>query len=79
MQKLPNPKLRGNAGLCAQLCSDPEAKGRLASACVAPALTSCAFEVETSVMPAIWMLPLASSLSSRGPEAGFSRSRITSL
>lgn len=42
-------------------------------------LTSWAFEVETSVMPVIWMLPLESSLNSRNPEDGFRRSRIISL
>lgn len=42
-------------------------------------LTSWAFEVETSMMPAIWMLPRESSLRSRNPEDGFRRSRITSL
>lgn len=42
-------------------------------------LTSWAFEVETSIMPAIWMLPRESSLRSKNPEDGFRRSRITSL
>ena len=42
-------------------------------------LTSWVFEVETSVMPAIWMLPLESSRRSRNPEDGFRRSQITSL
>lgn len=45
----------------------------------ATTLTSCALEVDTSVMPAIWMLPLESSRRSRKPEDGFRRSRITSL
>lgn len=42
-------------------------------------LTSWVFEVETSVMPAVWMLPLESFRRSRSPEDGFRRSQITSL
>ena len=42
-------------------------------------LASSALVVETSVIPATWITPLESSLSSRYPRAGFSRSRIISL
>lgn len=42
-------------------------------------LASLALIVETSVIPATWITPLESSLSSRYPRAGFSRSRIISL
>ena len=42
-------------------------------------LASLALMVETSVSPATWITPLESSLSSRYPREGFSRSRIISL